>query len=182
MALRTFRYNPSLGGFGGESALSSSDVTDNVGADAFCQIIKELVDNAVDACRVTGNNNKRGITNLAGTKKKTNRKTGLKNVTPTIYHHTTTAATSVAVMHRVRINLDPSTEENGTELLRVTVTDNGCGMKDIQTCVDAFRTTKGHNADIHNDKERHQHDKNTSGRYGIGLTRAYAVYMNCLSP
>ena len=55
MALRTFRHNPSLGGFGGESSTAIGggvDGTTNkaVDADAFAQIIKELVDNAVDAC------------------------------------------------------------------------------------------------------------------------------------
>ena len=168
MALRTFRHNPSLGGFGGESGLSS-DATDTVGADAFCQIIKELVDNAVDACRLSGSN--KTTTRVGAVKKKKNGTTGGKNAATDI---------SPTVVHRVRINLDPSTEGDGTEVLRVTVTDTGCGMKDIQSCVDAFQTSKGHNADKTNnisDKEGYTQDKNTSGRYGIGLTRAYTAYI-----
>ena len=47
MALRAFRSNPGLGGFGGES---SSVAIDEQDCDAFAQIVKELVDNAVDAC------------------------------------------------------------------------------------------------------------------------------------
>lgn len=39
--LRTFVANPGLGGFGEKEEAT---------ADAFCQIVKELVDNAVDAC------------------------------------------------------------------------------------------------------------------------------------
>lgn len=52
MALRTFRHNPSLGGFGEEglSSLLLPDDEENaaaVGANAFCQIVKEIVDNGV---------------------------------------------------------------------------------------------------------------------------------------
>eukprot|EP00977_Amphora_coffeiformis_P001973 scaffold374_cov160-Amphora_coffeaeformis.AAC.10 len=167
MALRTFRHNPSLGGFGGESGLSSGATTDTVGADAFCQIIKELVDNAVDACRVSVNNKattKSTAAAAANNKKKKAATGGINAATDT---------SRAAIVHRVRINLDPSTEEDGTEVLRVTVTDTGCGMKDIQTCVDAFQTSKVHNAENNtnkNDKEGNRQDKNTSGRYGIGLT------------
>ena len=161
MALRTFRHNPALGGFGGESSLlDESSSSTNAGADAFCQIIKELVDNAVDACRFpqkqptrqrNGNHHKH-----TSNKKSFNEK-----------HKSSTVFSDKA--YRVRINLDPAIEDDGTELLRVTVTDNGCGMEDIQKCVDAFQTSKGHNANS-NDKGSKQ-GKNTSGRYGIGLTR-----------
>ena len=59
--LRSFANNPSLGGFGGENVSSSPVCTEKnnndskVGqfgegsCDAFAQILKELVDNAVDA-------------------------------------------------------------------------------------------------------------------------------------
>jgi Histidine kinase-, DNA gyrase B-, and HSP90-like ATPase len=69
MALRAFHENPSIGGFGNENSATlvlgnpkennppSNDTTTfkadgnlPVGGDALCQIIKELVDNAVDAC------------------------------------------------------------------------------------------------------------------------------------
>lgn len=61
MALRAFHDNPCIGGFGGEStvAISSSESEDadeerSKSGDAFCQIVKELVDNAVDACKCKG--------------------------------------------------------------------------------------------------------------------------------
>lgn len=65
MALRAFHANPCIGGFGGEStpALRLVDhprddksepcqlsTDDHLDGDVFCQIVKELVDNAVDAC------------------------------------------------------------------------------------------------------------------------------------
>lgn len=138
MALRTFHANPSLGGFGNESSNSQLFLSQNnhhrkgtsgteepVDGDAFAQIIKELVDNAVDACTARSN----------------------ESNTPS---------------KRVRVDIQPAKEED--HMLRVTVTDNGCGMKDIQSCVDPFRTSKGGK----------QHDSttesNTAGRYGIGLT------------
>ena len=43
MALRTFHAYPSIGGFASESTPAED-------GDALCQIVKELVDNAVDAC------------------------------------------------------------------------------------------------------------------------------------
>ena len=58
MALRAFHDNPCIGGFGGESTVlnrspESGDGDEELSksGDAFCQIIKELVDNAVDACK-----------------------------------------------------------------------------------------------------------------------------------
>lgn len=110
MALRAFHSNPCLGGFGGES--SGSFVQEKDQSDAFAQIIKELVDNAVDAC---------------------------------------SGAKDDAAKTRVRISLEDQPES----MLRITVSDNGCGMPDIQECVSAFSSTKTHQ---------------TAGRYGIGLT------------
>lgn len=58
MALRAFHDNPCIGGFGGEStvAIRSLEPGDDheersKSGDALCQIIKELVDNAVDGCK-----------------------------------------------------------------------------------------------------------------------------------
>ena len=51
MALRAFHANP-LGGFGSESTPAS--IQDG---DALCQIVKELVDNAVDACCQSSSSN-----------------------------------------------------------------------------------------------------------------------------
>lgn len=74
MALRAFHANPSIGGFGNENTTTAATaalllggprrgnvkkdnpanaVTDeSSGGDALCQIVKELVDNAVDACEL----------------------------------------------------------------------------------------------------------------------------------
>jgi signal transduction histidine kinase len=133
MALRTFRHNPSLGGFGGESLSlleqESGASEESIHSDAFAQILKELADNAVDACRLDRSpKGKRAQKQMS--------------------------------MRRVRIQIDAETNE-GKDVLLVKVSDNGCGMKDIQACVDAFQTSKGHN-----DKDKSM----TSGRYGIGLT------------
>lgn len=53
--LQTFHSNPALGGFGNESGItigiSDKDEVKEGDCDAFAQIVKELVDNAVDACR-----------------------------------------------------------------------------------------------------------------------------------
>eukprot|EP00980_Cylindrotheca_fusiformis_P008737 scaffold1868_cov193-Cylindrotheca_fusiformis.AAC.22 len=63
MALKAFHDNPCIGGFGGESTLStclpaSSKIDEDLpqSGDALCQIVKELVDNAMDACKPKGTN------------------------------------------------------------------------------------------------------------------------------
>jgi DNA topoisomerase VI subunit B len=128
MALRAFRANPCLGGFGGESSgrrKVNSHATEK-DCDAFAQIVKELVDNAVDACY-----NSQG--------------------------------------KRIRVvieRLEQDDEEDGEYsdadfVLRVTVSDNGRGMEDIQQCVNAFRSSKAGNT---------SDEEDTAGRYGIGLT------------
>lgn len=128
MALRAFHANPSIGGFGDESAPSllvagdrkqrtlqhlGTENSQNFGVtqesgDAFCQIVKELVDNAVDACE-------------------TARKNG----------------TATAKKYRVKVEILPHKDDNTT--LQVTVSDNGIGMGNIQGCVNAFHSTKGSN-------------------------------------
>lgn len=61
MALRAFHDNPCIGGFGGESTVAirslepgDDDEERSKSGDALCQIIKELVDNAVDGCKSKG--------------------------------------------------------------------------------------------------------------------------------
>ena len=68
MALRTFHSNPSLGGFGNESTRLGLSTTSNkhennadTNGDAFCQVIKEIVDNAVDACGSDGKTPKKRV-------------------------------------------------------------------------------------------------------------------------
>lgn len=126
--LRTFCSNPALGGFGSHDAPS----------DAVCQIIKELVDNAVDACGM---------------------------------------ACDTDEPKRVRVVFEPTSnsndDNNNEKTLRVTITDNGCGMSNIEECVGAFHSSKAQNAisnsSTGNDTS-HAQQPQTAGRYGIGLT------------
>ena len=168
MALRTFRHNPSLGGFGGEFSslpfLEEDDENAAVGANALTQIVKEIVDNAVDACRGESNNHNSNY-------KDNNTRSTTSNAKNNRNNNSSPPGQS---SFRIRINLDPVTEKDGTQVMRVTVTDNGCGMEDIQKCVDAFQTSKGHNAEnlgANQPQQRQQQVAKTSGRYGIGLTR-----------
>ena len=121
----------------------SSSFDGGEGGDAVCQIIKELADNAVDACRTSAS--------------------------------TTADDDGKAAEQRVvRITIHPEDndedcqEQNKKGLLKVTVSDNGCGMEDIRQSVEAFSSSKGHN---HNTNTSNDSTDNTFGRYGIGLTR-----------
>ena len=166
MALRAFQSNPAIGGFGGEGGSqldyintqenndratkkatqtkeqsTSAGTTNNASAsshlggescDAFAQIVKELVDNAVDACAREKNND-----------------IGKEN-------ECNAASASPVSSKRVRVEIKPTQisisddDENdddddatkSMECLRVKVSDNGCGMEDIDACVSAFRSTK----------------------------------------
>lgn len=159
---RTFCSNPSLGGFGSESSAPFARTSDREGddddrnaatPDAFCQIIKELVDNAVDACCAVSSNTETVL--FTAPKKPPNGQCGA----PT----TCAPASSRNSAKRVRIVIETfqdkssssssssqaiSTDSIGAkrqkgEILRVTVSDNGCGMDDIQACVGAFHSSKG---------------------------------------
>ena len=254
MALRTFRFNPSLGGFGHESFASSQvrsfpchtncedpnsrnntnewqDDEEVVEADAFAQIVKELVDNAMDACRScqprlleeNESNHRTETKNGKNNKATMGRPSNGSNNNKTKENPSTANSPSKETMmpRRVLVKIfpeDPSSCPNHNQkintratandeiadndkgqqertlplprdLLRVTITDNGCGMKDIQACVDPFYTNKAHNstrtpvtdsvanvssAANHDDKTHdsgHNNRNNTAGRYGIGLTR-----------
>lgn len=140
MALRTFRQNPSLGGFGGESNKQQDDDSDG---DAFAQILKELVDNAVDACR-SGELSETGgeSLSLSNDQQKTKK--------------------------RVRVTIEPEALDD-KERLRVTVVDNGRGMANIQACVDPFYSSKRQSNNNDDDEQSRDNHRN-SGRYGIGLT------------
>jgi DNA topoisomerase VI subunit B len=127
MALRTFHANPSLGGFGGESSSSSlaprrvaSSLSPQDDCDAFAQIVKELVDNAVDACQQD----------------------------------------SLKSNKRIRVVIEQMNHDAQEHypVLRVTVSDNGVGMNNVESSVNAFRTSKANN------------EHSSAGRYGIGLT------------
>jgi Histidine kinase-, DNA gyrase B-, and HSP90-like ATPase len=181
MALRTFRSNPSLGGFGSGEA----------DGDAFCQVLKELVDNAVDACRSTLPSEEDAPSRTTGTRRPgpvaSARGRGTRQQLP--------SDSSQTPKKRVRVVIEPYDvrkhhvvgqsesdvsqgephEARNGELLRVTVTDNGVGMKDIQACVDPFSSSKaGHREDSQDptsdSRSSSAVEQATAGRYGIGLT------------
>ena len=220
MALRAFRTNPSIGGFGGESQVASkySDIRrvtlykedsnfdggknqiDILGdkhkfkqeednhevasesCDAFAQIIKELVDNAVDACNKSKSNihDRRSevVTN------------NLKRVRVSIesLDKKMPSTASLSSTKNERENSFPNMSDR--QALRVTVMDNGCGMRSIENCVSCFSSSKsnsspncqntsaedsgGKQANEKKGKRKHSDmnsDQNhTTGRYGIGLT------------
>jgi hypothetical protein len=196
MALRTFRSNPALGGFGGESSAPLVNRTGNaairvVDCDAFAQIIKELVDNAVDACSVNthGNTdtNNNTCTASGGVKKKRVRvsieRVNLSKDDSDSDDEDETESSSNSGRHQAARN-QASLASGKQEILRVTVLDNGCGMNDIQASVDAFHTSKAHAArsnqdnvsDYDDNEDNNQYSSTargegrTAGRYGIGLT------------
>jgi Histidine kinase-, DNA gyrase B-, and HSP90-like ATPase len=181
MALRAFHANPSIGGFGGESTpllllrdppgtrnRSSGNPSTSQpplhpphprpvhrgrdgGGDALCQIVKELVDNAVDACSSTEKN---------------------KRIRVEIKPYKTDV---IAAENEDRSNEDDAAagdddddDDDGDEILQVLVSDNGSGMENIRECVNAFHSSKGIAG---NDRGAAiEADRQTNGRYGIGLT------------
>lgn len=149
MAFRVFRSNPSIGGFGNESMTPSSgggkekgkrqQEDENGCGDAFAQILKELVDNAVDACsQCTKSDSGENDQDLQPKR--------------------------VRVLITAIDSSDASTKSTGTNdetsLFRIEVHDNGCGMQDIDKCVSAFSSSKANGEEVQSE---------TVGRYGIGL-------------
>ncbi len=186
------------------------------GCDAFAQILKELVDNAVDACSsgVDSNCGEGAFGNKRGQKgqkerKKAKDKCRLKRVRVSI-EKVCSSSSSILSQPNKGCNVSeggtPAHESNAfkndqnkrqevadgeNDILRVTVSDNGCGMDDIEKCVSVFSTSKvgavtNPMKDDSNDKEsrsgsecKKNHNpvttsgslqSQTAGRYGIGLT------------
>ena len=156
MALRAFQVNPSLGGFGNEAINTSFSTRPTISGDAFPQIVKELVDNAVDACSS-------GVELAGGSPER-------------------------RVYRRVRVKIEAeefictscSDDEKAMDCLRITVSDNGVGMEDIDACVMVFSSNKNLGATKSKKKKKQTKgatkvnsasiDGHTSGRYGLGLT------------
>jgi DNA topoisomerase VI subunit B len=131
-------------------------------SNAFAQILKELCDNAVDACAQTATEQKNKRVRVA--------------------------------IERFEDTRKSNADDDSDEILRVTVSDNGCGMENIQACVGVFHTSKAHNAVVARRRdenttttsgtaagrkeaaaEQSSSDSTaaqlqTAGRYGIGLT------------
>lgn len=129
MAFRAFRSNPAIGGF-----------SEGIDDDVFPQVLKELVDNAVDACRDDNNEE-------------------IRRVRVQIENENFFLPSDTA-------NSGSESVRNAQEVLRITVTDNGCGMEDIEKCVCPFESNKT----LRQDSSCHEDRSQTAGRYGIGLT------------
>ena len=184
MALWAFHNNPGIGGFGesnpflfGGSKVRAekkrnaargkkkrgSDRRDIVSpanndyyvgqGDLICQIVKELVDNAVDACRSPASD--------GGTLQREHQKKRIR-VDIRSFHDTE--------------GIDEESQRSNKscgEILQLTVTDTGCGMENIQNCVNAFQTSKG-------GKGNSSPAEVSSGRYGIGLTLCLLHAQRCV--
>ena len=201
MALRAFKSNPSIGGFGGEyvssrlggdadADASSSRAKVGGSCDAFAQIVKELVDNAVDACAPFED-----ATTTIGIEG-ANRERTMKRVRVSI------TSTTVPVARDNDNDTDSGVSIPERSCLRIEVSDNGCGMADSDYCVSAFNSNKkGQTSNVESqtskkstkrkpllltvknanekkatggkEKKKTSSDSNenyTSGRYGVGLT------------
>ena len=101
------------------------------GGDAMAQILKELVDNAVDACCATKSNRPEHDDGTGGAGK--DEPISLKRVRVII---------EPVVGDRTGDDADDASASARKELLRVSVNDNGIGMGSIEDCVEAFRTSK----------------------------------------
>ena len=108
------------------------------GGDAFAQILKELVDNAVDACRAGSSDG--GIypnqQNVRKSKEQILHNKSLKRVRVSIEKVVNSADSNR------KSNNSHQFDDDDDNLLRVTVSDNGCGMIDIEKCVSAFSSSK----------------------------------------
>jgi DNA topoisomerase VI, subunit B len=152
------------------------------GGDAFAQIIKELVDNAVDAC------NDLTHQNCYNGNKKNPGSDALKKVTVVIDK---VESDDKFVKAEYYAKCDPDHDSssaagvftNHRELLRVVVSDNGCGMEDVEKCVSVFSSSKNQDDFIScsggavtiNDTTASKNSQQpavlgTAGRYGLGLT------------
>ena len=143
----------------GKTVCAASRNGHSVGeADLVCQIVKELVDNAVDACRSPISENDNGEDWRENHEK------------------------------RIRVDIRPfgiredsddgsiaSSRSPADDILQLTVTDTGCGIENIQSCVNAFQTSKG--GVMSNDNET---TDVSSGRYGIGLTLCLLHAQRCV--
>lgn len=114
--------------------------------DAFCQIVKELVDNAVDAC--SSNETK-------------------KRIRVEIRPYSDPDIIDGNEQQDRRTLNETLVDDSRNEILQISVLDNGVGMDNIQNCVNAFHSSKRLGIDGDDSKEA---ELQTSGRYGIGLT------------
>ena len=179
MALRAFHSNPAIGGFGNET---ETNPFHEESGDAFAQIVKELVDNAVDACSTgTGTTtHPHGARDTSASASRDGKRVLNKRVRVSVERVESKHDGIVEASTSTGSNDDDGQQVKRCDLLRLTICDNGCGMKDIETCVSAFSSSKidGGNEGANRNKNRGRRQpqapdaspKETAGRYGIGLT------------
>ena len=130
-------------------------------ADLVCQIVKELVDNAVDACRGPASD----IDNENSEEESDNHVKRIRVDIKPFSDNENSDNSSIA---------SSRSKTHSNDILQLTVTDTGHGMENIQSCVNAFQTSKGRSND--NDSTQDV----SSGRYGIGLTLCLLHAQRCV--
>lgn len=134
----------------------------NVGeADLVCQIVKELVDNAVDACRGPASDIDSEKFDEQSHNHVKRIRVDIKPLSNNEGYDSSSIASSRSKMH-------------SNDVLQLTVTDTGHGMENIQSCVNPFQTNKG--GSDGNDSTQDI----SSGRYGIGLTLCLLHAQRCV--
>jgi hypothetical protein len=174
----------------------------NGNGDLLCQIVKELVDNAVDACKSSCNPRYDHHDKEEGEEEERRRRQGGGEGR---------TRTQNRNQKRIKIEIsrppndaDSNNDNNNNSILQVTVSDNGCGMESIQDCVNAFHSSKRGDDDDDDDDEsdnnssinvnnstssknnnnnnnnNNNSENHTSGRYGIGLTLCILHAQRCV--
>ncbi len=165
-----------------DSSSFSSSYRNN-GGDAFAQIVKELVDNAIDACRIN-TTNQHACSSMCSQHShfaSNNNTKNLKRVRVSIERVDLGETNGTNNNHNDTDEEDrPSTEEynkmkptnndESNEVLRVTVTDNGCGMENIEHCVSIFSTTKSGHPTTRTTTLLHQEEDSSKSSTTAGVT------------
>jgi SagB-type dehydrogenase family enzyme len=150
-------------------------------SDAFAQIIKELVDNAVDACN--SNHSSRDDCGIVKKVRVIIKQVGSDDANQGIDEFTTKRGRTQTNSCHDDSDCAGLVNQNRQELLRIEVTDNGCGMANVEKCVSAFSSSKNGDStknsvgstsisevDEAMNSNRSLEEGRTAGRYGIGLT------------
>jgi hypothetical protein len=167
----------------------------NGNGDLLCQIVKELVDNAVDACKSSCNSRYDRHDKEEEEEEEERRRQGGGGRTSTRNRSRN--------QKRIKVEISPppndADNDNNNYILQVTVSDNGCGMESIQDCVNAFHSSKrgdddgsdnNNNINVNNNNtnsksnsknnNNNNNNNHTSGRYGIGLTLCILHAQRCV--
>ena len=173
----------------------------NGNGDLLCQIVKELVDNAVDACKSSCNSRydhydkeKEEEEEEEEEEERRRRQGGGGGRTSTQNRNQKRIKIEIS---RPPNDADNNNDNNNNSILQVTVSDNGCGMESIQDCVNAFHSSKrgdddddesddnnsinvNNSTNSKNNNNNNNSENHTSGRYGIGLTLCILHAQRCV--